>query len=681
MSSADSSVVLLKAQADWPRWLAVIQTKANHNDVWGYIKPTLNSNEERPELLKPSPPVARTYATNPDALPEPTTRSLTAEQFKRYEMDYKIYKDELKEWKLKQATINDIDDYIMRTTGTYWSTIEKVQGVKERLKALEDHVAPSTYAREQDVLARYESVRRSAKATKTDEWLRQWESTLRDLKERKLPEADGIRPTRAFLQAVEKIQPAFALHWTNTIESKAVMSPTANLAQEIPDGFQIAKIFRNQVNLSNTKGAFSAATLQGEEAPPDGQTQAQNQGQGQRRQRCFEGCGRHTIERCFYLNKDIRSEGWKMGSGRAKIVMKGLQQNKELRDRYKDAYKEIEAFLKDQNDQKKKEGKPQDEKTSGEQQKAVIGSAAVGTASFATQDTSFSKSSYSLANSFILDCGSPIHICNDLNRFDQETYQKQDRVEPVLTGDSCSYVEGYGSVNININTPIGQQLFQLRNVAYIPGFHTNVVSHRKLRQAGYHWDDVNLRVKQDNTSETVFYVEEVHEQYVVEHNPHSATAAFPVSSRAPRPPREADAYRWHLRMGHLGKEALERLMSNVYGVKIRGPIIFNCEACVQGKAKKNISRRQPARMAPRPLWRIHFDLFHLENAYNQMRYALVIKDEFSGYIWVYVQPGKTQDEFLQALKAFSRMIRAQYDLHICRIRRDNEKSLGKQWDN
>jgi hypothetical protein len=99
-------------------------------------------------------------------------------------------------------------------------------------------------------------------------------------------------------------------------------------------------------------------------------------------------------------------------------------------------------------------------------------------------------------------------------------------------------------------------------------------------------------------------------------------------------------------MGYLGKEALERLISNVYGVKIKGPVVFNYEACLQGKAKRNISRRQPARIAPRPLWRIHFDLFHLENAYNQMRYALVIKDEFSGYIWVYVQSGRTQDKFL-----------------------------------
>src|SRR5256714_14222916 len=296
-SSVDSSVVLLKVQADWPRWLAVIQTKANHNSVWNHIKPTLEPNKVRQKLLEPSPSVVKTFSTTPDADPEPTIQSLTTDQLKRYEMAYKVYKDDLKKWERKQATINDIDDYIMRTTGTYWSTIEKVQGVRERLKALEDHVAPSSYARERDVLARYESVRRSAKATKTDEWLRQWESALRDIKERKLPEADGIRPTRAFLQAMRKIQPAFANHWPFMIESKGVMTPTADLAKEILDGFQIAQMFRNHVNLNqNTKGAFSAATLQGEEAPPDGQ----DQNRGQNRQKCIKGHGGHTPDECHY---------------------------------------------------------------------------------------------------------------------------------------------------------------------------------------------------------------------------------------------------------------------------------------------------------------------------------------------------------------------------------------------
>jgi hypothetical protein len=54
------------------------------------------------------------------------------------------------------------------------------------------------------------------------------------------------------------------------IESKGVMSPTADLKKEIPDSFQIAQIFRNHINLGNIKAAFAAATLQGEEAPPDG---------------------------------------------------------------------------------------------------------------------------------------------------------------------------------------------------------------------------------------------------------------------------------------------------------------------------------------------------------------------------------------------------------------------------
>ena len=70
-------------------------------------------------------------------------------------------------------------------------------------------------------------------------------------------------------------------------------------------------------------------------------------------------------------------------------------------------------------------------------------------------------------------------------------------------------MEGYGDVQININTPIGKQLFKLKDVTYIPGFYTNVMSHRKLRQARYYWDDISLQIKRG--SETVFNVNEIHE--------------------------------------------------------------------------------------------------------------------------------------------------------------------------
>ena len=127
--SGESAVVLLKSQADWPRWLAVVQTKANYNTVWDYIKPTLKKDEVRRELHELSFLAVTDFSTTPDA----TIQSLTAQQLQRYELAYKIYKDEFKDWQRKQTTINDIDDYIMHTIGTYWSTIERVQGVRERL--------------------------------------------------------------------------------------------------------------------------------------------------------------------------------------------------------------------------------------------------------------------------------------------------------------------------------------------------------------------------------------------------------------------------------------------------------------------------------------------------------------------------------------------------------------------
>jgi hypothetical protein len=55
----------------------------------------------RQELRKPIPPVIKNYTTNPDAVPAPTTKSLTINQLNQYQADYKVYKDKQKDWKLK----------------------------------------------------------------------------------------------------------------------------------------------------------------------------------------------------------------------------------------------------------------------------------------------------------------------------------------------------------------------------------------------------------------------------------------------------------------------------------------------------------------------------------------------------------------------------------------------------
>ena len=71
-------------------------------------------------------------------------------------------------------------------------------------------------------------------------------------------------------------------------------------------------------------------------------------------------------------------------------------------------------------------------------------------------------------------------------------------------------MEGYGSIKVNVNTPNGQELFELKNMAYIPNFYINIMSYRRLRQAEYYWNNISLQIRQNNIFETFFYIDEIH---------------------------------------------------------------------------------------------------------------------------------------------------------------------------
>ena len=119
------------------------------------------------------------------------------------------------------------------------------------------------------------------------------------------------------------------------------MYPDEDLKTKIPDGFKIAQIFRNQINVNDNRdatAAFSTATLQGKEAPSQGD-------KTETKQMCFEGYGGHTLDRCFYLNKDLRPDGWKMETGKVRRMLGDLKKRPDLQERYQEAIKEMGDFL------------------------------------------------------------------------------------------------------------------------------------------------------------------------------------------------------------------------------------------------------------------------------------------------------------------------------------------------
>ena len=60
-----------------------------------------------------------------------------------------------------------------------------------------------------------------------------------------------------------------------------------------------------------------------------------------------------------------------------------------------------------------------------------------------------------------------------------------------MTGNNEVSIEGYGIIKLYAKSAIkGQEysILTLNNVAYVPSFHTNLVSFDKAIEKGIHWD-------------------------------------------------------------------------------------------------------------------------------------------------------------------------------------------------
>ena len=89
---------------------------------------------------------------------------------------------------------------------------------------------------------------------------------------------------------------------------------------------------------------------------------------------------------------------------------------------------------------------------------------------------------YNLRDSFILDSGATVHVCNSRQHFATSTPASEDDL--LYAGNTLVPIEGFGSVDITIQTPAGPRLIELQHTALISSFHTSVVSLKRLVAKG-----------------------------------------------------------------------------------------------------------------------------------------------------------------------------------------------------
>jgi Reverse transcriptase (RNA-dependent DNA polymerase) len=249
----------------------------------------------------------------------------------------------------------------------------------------------------------------------------------------------------------------------------------------------------------------------------------------------------------------------------------------------------------------------------------------------------------------------------------------------VFAGNSKIPVKGYGDVDIRTEGPNGSHTIRLRDVAYCQGFACNLVSLRQLRRKGYWWDNKppNNFVRQSDNS-IVCELLDLHDQFVMEHIPEDISpSAFFVrrnkfNSWTKRAPNSTDEHTWHLRLGHPGPEALNHLVNQSQGVRIKGAITtIDCNDCGCAKAKRQI-RREPRDRPEKAGTHLAIDFHDFEQSSNGYTSVMLITDRFSGYIWDFYLQNRQARTITDALRWLFSILERQYQIKPEVIECDNE---------
>jgi hypothetical protein len=249
-----------------------------------------------------------------------------------------------------------------------------------------------------------------------------------------------------FLRVVFDLAPDFSSFWINTIQNIDDEHQRPDLYAAI-DRFRIHRQILGVESRSTPRAAFGA-TLQGQ--------------QQEERPRTPCVCGKyHRYSQCWYLDDSIAPTGW--------------QENPTIRKTVQDQLKKPEKKAAvDRALQRKKESNQdkQEEKKEIQHQ------------SFATT-TNQRDDEFPLRQSFILDSGADVHVCNDLSRA-TGPIRLTGPGERLVIGSGWILIVGYGDIEVKARAPAprNQQIIKLKDVAFIPSFFTNVVSLKKLIKGG-----------------------------------------------------------------------------------------------------------------------------------------------------------------------------------------------------
>ncbi|RLM74346.1 uncharacterized protein C2845_PM15G17920 [Panicum miliaceum] len=226
-------------------------------------------------------------------------------------------------------------------------------------------------------------------------------------------------------------------------------------------------------------------------------------------------------------------------------------------------------------------------------------------------------------------------------------------------------------------TATGSQIFSLphrnlvlKNVLVSPNIIKNLISIRRFttdNNCSIEFDPFGLSVKDLHTRNVIARCNSSGDLYpfYAPSNSSTSTSAFIA----------APTSLWHRRLGHLGRDAMSKLISSSVISCNKDDTDRICHACQLGRHARLPFSSSSSRAAHK------FDLIHCDLwtspivSVSGYKYYLVILDDCSHYLWTF--PLRLKSETSSTLSNFFVYIRTQFDTTIKSVQCDN----GREFDN
>lgn len=307
-------------------------------------------------------------------------------------------------------------------------------------------------------------------------------------------------------------------------------------------------------------------------------------------------------------------------------------------------------------------------------------------------------------DSILFDNCYSIYLVNNIDRLDPGLLRrpKANNAFVVLYGTQNVRIISYGTRIIKGILTEGRML-KLNNVAYVKGFHVNIVSETRLKDKNVWYNGLDCIIRMGSRENNILLCRLerrnniIFLQYKTPVNylrvPFTLFVSFAgiISSEAisgwikiPRmqkgssmgiyDEKEDNLLIWYRRAGHLGPETLNALVQRAKGVKIKRPAFLECDTCAQIYGKTVVSRR--LREEPyRPYYIIYFNLFHFEKLGTGYKYLLLLKDKYTGRLTAVPLTGKNSSELVITIFGFKQWLIRQYGLQMAKFFHNNKPAL------